>query len=203
MVLAGVMIEERDLHKLEEMGVKDSKLLSPKQRELIFTNIIKLVKTYKIIKVSPQEVDAYVLSDGRTNLNWLEADKMAEIINFLKPDKVVVDCPSTNKKAFAEYLQNKLVVKTTLLCEHKADRDFLQAGAASILAKVTRDEEIEKIKAKLRIDFGSGYPADPLTKRFLKENWDKYPEIFRHSWSSYRAYSKGSKSVKQKSLEDF
>ena len=36
MVLAGIVIEEKELPKLKEMGVKDSKLLTPKQRELIY-----------------------------------------------------------------------------------------------------------------------------------------------------------------------
>jgi len=45
-------------------------------------------------------------------------------------------------------------------------------------------------------DFGSGYPSDPKTKAFLKENWKKYPEIFRVTWSSY-------KKVAQPKLGDF
>ncbi len=202
MVLAGIVIDEKDLPKLKELGVKDSKLLSPQQREQIYTNLIKTFKTYKIVKSSPQEIDNAVLSEN-TNLNWLEADKMAEIINTLKPDQVIVDCPSVNINAFSNYLNNKLTVKTDLKCAHKADRDFLIVGASSIIAKVIRDREIDLIKKKVGMSMGSGYPADPLTKKFLKENWNKYPDIFRHSWSSYKEYSEGKKSKNQKSLEDF
>ena len=202
MVIAGIVIDEKDLSKLKEIGVKDSKLLTPKQREMIYTKLIKEVKRYKIIKIPPEEVDKYVFSET-TNLNWLEADKMAEVINTLRPDHVIVDCPSNNKKAFADYMENKLTVKTSLRCEHKADRDFLIVGAASILAKVTRDREVDLLKKKFGMSLGSGYPADPDTKRFLKDNWNKHPEIFRHSWSSYQEYSEGKKSKKQKTLEDF
>ena len=46
-------------------------------------------------------------------------------------------------------------------------------------------------------DFGSGYLSDPKTKGFLKQNYAKHPEIFRHSWSSYQQYSDGKKSKKQ------
>ena len=88
---------------------------------------------------------------------------------------------------------NKIKVKTSLRCEHKADRDHLVVGAAAILAKVTRDREIGLIEKRIGINFNSGYPADPLTKKFLKENWNKYPEIFRHSWSTYQEYSEGKK----------
>jgi len=202
MILAGILIEEKDLPKLKELGVKDSKLLSPQQREQIYSHLIKTVKTYKVVKIPPEEIDKHVFSDS-SNLNWLEANAMAEIINALKPDKVVVDCPSNNKKAFANYLEEKIKVKTVLKCEHKADLNFLEAGAASIIAKVTRDHEVELIKKKLKMNLGSGYPADPTTKKFLKENWNKYPEIFRHSWSSYQEYSEGKKSKNQKTLGDF
>ena len=202
MVIAGIVIEEKDLHKLKELGVKDSKLLTPQQREQIYSKLIKTFKIYKIIKTNPEDIDKYVLSPN-TNLNWLEADKMSEIINALKPSKAIIDCPSNNIKAFSAYIENKLNVKTNLKCEHKADLNHEIVGAASILAKVTRDLEIELIKKHIGKEFGSGYPSDPLTKRFLKENWSKYPEIFRHSWSSYQEYSEGKKSKKQKSLMDF
>ncbi len=201
MILAGIAIDEKDLPKLIELGVKDSKLLSPKQRELIYTKLIKEVKRYKIIKIPPEEIDKYVFSE-ETNLNWLEAEKMADIINSLRPNEVIVDCPSNNKKAFAHYLESKINVNTSLRCEHKAEI-FPTVAAASIIAKVTRDREVELIKKKLRVDFGSGYPSDPTTKKFLKENWNKHPEIFRHSWSTYQEFSEGKKSKKQKTLGEF
>ncbi len=202
MVIAGIVIDEKELSKLKELGVKDSKLLTPNQREQIYTKLIKEVKRYKVIKIPPEEVDKYVFSED-TNLNWLEADKMAEIINSLRPDQVIVDCPSTNKRAFANYLDDKIKVKTSLRCEHKADRDFLIVGAASVIAKTIREREVDLLKKKFGFSIGSGYPSDPITKKFLKENWNKYPEIFRKSWSTYKEYSEGKQSKNQKSLMDF
>jgi len=34
LVMAGILINENDINKLEEIGVKDSKLLTPQQREV-------------------------------------------------------------------------------------------------------------------------------------------------------------------------
>jgi ribonuclease HII len=42
-------------------------------------------------------------------------------------------------------------------------------GAASIIAKVTRDEEIIKIENKLDHKIGSGYPSDPITILAIKK----------------------------------
>jgi ribonuclease HII len=185
LVLAGVKIKEKDEKNLKELGAKDSKLLSPNQRENLFEKILKAVGSYKIIILSPQEIDKAV-SSKKTNLNWLEADNSAKIINHLKPDKAILDCPSNNIKKYTAYIKFKLKVNAKIIAEHKADFKYPVVSAASIIAKVTRDGEIEKIKKKIGIDFGSGYPADPLTVSFMEKYYNVYPEIFRKSWESYK-----------------
>ncbi len=202
MVLAAVVINEADSDKLKNLGVKDSKLLTPKQREELYDKIINTVKGYKIIIITPQEIDVALESEN-SNLNTLEASKFAELINYLKADISIIDCPSNNIPAYSSQLKKMLTVKTDLQCYHKADSRFFSVGAGSILAKVTRDREIEKIQKKIKEPIGSGYPADPITKEFLKNNWDKYPEIFRHSWATYQVYSGEKKSKKQKTLGEF
>ncbi|MBN1469978.1 MAG: ribonuclease HII [Fusobacteriaceae bacterium] len=199
MVMCGVVIEEKDTDKLLEIGVKDSKLLTPKQRENLFEKIKKIAKSYEIIIISPEEIDKTLESED-LNLNWLEALTSAKILNKLRPDKAILDCPSNNIKAYSNYVKKNLNKEIELIAEHKADLNYPVVGAASILAKVTRDREIEKIKKKIKINFGSGYPSDPITVEFLKKYWNKHPEIFRKTWASYRkiAEAKG-----QKSLGDF
>ena len=44
------------------------------------------------------------------NLNWLEAITTAKIINLLKPEKAILDCPSTNIKAYSDYVKKHLKV---------------------------------------------------------------------------------------------
>jgi len=199
LVTAGVLIEEKDQDKLKALGVKDSKLLTPEQREVLFKKIIAVVKDYTIKIIQPFQIDA-ALNDPDSNLNWLEADTMAGITNELKPDKVIVDCPSNNIKSFTDYLKKKVKTKTEIIAEHKADFKYPVVSAASILAKVTRDGEIEKIKHKIKEDIGSGYPADPTTQEFLKKNYKKHPDIFRKTWASYLRLTE---TKKQKSLKDF
>jgi len=185
MVLAGISMEESDIYKLEKLNVKDSKLLTPKKREHLYERIIEVVKDYKIILVEPKEIDE-ALESVNLNLNWLEAIKFAQIINYLNPDKAIVDCPSPNIKAYTNYLMKFIKNnKLNLICAHKADVNFKIVSAASILAKVTRDREVEKIKKKYG-NIGSGYMADPITKKFFDENFEKHPEIFRKTWAPYK-----------------
>ncbi len=176
-------MDEEDIPKLAELGVKDSKLLTPKKREALFEPIKKIVKRYKLIIIEPQEIDDAVNS-ANLNLNFLEAIKTALILNELKPDKAIVDCPSNNIPAYKEYLQNLLTVKMDLVLEHNAEK-HLQVAAASILAKVTRDRIIVELEKKYG-QMGSGYPSDPATQSFLKKNAKKYPELFRKSWATYK-----------------
>lgn len=198
LVMAGVLIDEKDEDKLIALEVKDSKLLTPKQREGLFGKIKKIAKDYKIIIISPKEIDEAVESDT-LNLNWLEALKTAEIANILKPDKLIVDSPSNNLEAYSAYLKKHINKKINLIAEHKADETYPVVSAASILAKVTRDNEIDKIKKKYG-NIGSGYPADPITQEFLRKNYGKYPEIFRHSWQSFKQTLK---KASQRSLSEF
>lgn len=67
-------------------------------------------------------------------------------------------------------------------------------SAASICAKVNRDAMIRNwtFIEKMNMPpvsrvFGSGYPADPNTKKWLMESIDKvfgYPQIVRFSWAT-------------------
>ncbi len=189
--IAGVVIESGQEDALKAMGVKDSKLLTPKKREELFSKVQSTVKSFKVIRIPPDEVDDAVQSDTM-NLNWLEATKASELINELKPDHVILDCPSPNLKAYSAFIEKKLTHKTKLVCAHHADTDFVVVGAASILAKVLRDRELVELSKKIGMDIGSGYITDPKTKAFVESYWNKFPEIFRHSWKTYKEASQQS-----------
>lgn len=191
LVLAGVCIEEEKIAELEKLGVKDSKLIAPHRRTQLFEKIILLAKKYKIVKVEAQEIDSR--ANVGLNLNQLEALKCSEIINTLKPDIVYVDSPvSPHASKFGDLIRANLKDKgVKIVAEHKADTKYLVVGAASILAKVTRDEEIEKIKKEVGFNFGSGYPSDERTMKFLEEHWEnKLAKYIRKSWGTIKELKK-------------
>ena len=183
---------------MKNIGVKDSKLLTQRQREELFKEIKKIIIKEKTIIIEPAEIDE-ALNSEELNLNKLEAIKTAMIINFLKPDKVTVDCPSTNINAYVKYLKTFLKYEPKIKAEHKADVNFPEVSAASIIAKCTRELEIDKLKRKHNVDFGSGYPSDQLTQEFLKKNYNKY-DFFRKTWATYKNMTEGKK---QKSLFEY
>ncbi len=198
MVMCGILIEEKDIAKLKNIKVKDSKMLTPLQRESMFNKILAVAKSYHVITITPEQIDL-ALNSADLNLNWLEAITSAKIINELKPNQAILDCPSNNIQAYKDYVTKLLNVDAEIIAEHKADEKYPVVSAASIIAKVIRDQEIKEIHKKYNINFGSGYPSDPKTKEFIQKNHDKYPEIFRKTWATYKkiAENKNQKSLKQ------
>ncbi len=199
LVVAGVIIDESQEGELVSLGVKDSKLLSPEHRKRLYDAIIAKYEHF-IIVVEPKEIDE-TLASPTTNLNLLETQKMAMIINKLVPDKAIVDAPSVNTAKFTETLRTYLKKETAIHAEHKADLIYPVVSAASILAKETREMILEELRVKHNANFGSGYPADPITKGFLERNFQKkeFDALFRKSWATYKNLLKG----KQKSLGEF
>lgn len=201
LVISCVAIEEDKLGELKKIGVKDSKLLTPKQREKLYAKIIKLAHSYKISVISAQEIDSR--NAVGTNLNQLEALKIAGLIDELRPDVVYVDSPTSPKaEKFAEMiLKNSVHKDIKIIAEHRADLHHVIVGASSILSKVIRDQEIEIIKKEIGLDFGSGYPSDPITMKFVKEHWENsLSQYIRKSWGTIKELEKAKW---QKTLGDF
>lgn len=180
LVVAAIAIEKSKIHTLEEIGVKDSKKLSPKARDMLYKKIIKLVDDYKISKASPKQIDSAVLQH---NLNHLEAFHMAHVIKKLSPSISYVDSCDVNAVRFGKEL-TRLCKTGKIKSYHHADAKFVVVSAASIIAKVTRDRAIAKLAKTHPV--GSGYPSDPKTVQFVRNWFSKnhtMPVFVRKSWA--------------------
>ncbi|NHI94595.1 MAG: ribonuclease HII [Candidatus Lokiarchaeota archaeon] len=188
MVMAIIAIAKEKLDVLQEHGVDDSKKLSKKKREIIY-NVLNKHFENEIAIIPPKKIDEALISSS-SNLNILEGQVSSQLFNKLNSrisiDEVYLDCPSINIENYSALFKKSIKNKSVkIIVEHKADENYLIVGAASILAKVTRDNEIEKIKNEIGHDFGSGYPSDPKTIAFLKKYYKNY-DIFRKTWSTYQ-----------------
>lgn len=185
LVIAGVLVNSEDIPKLAQLGVKDSKLLSPTRRETLAVEIKRIAKKHVVVKLSPAEIDKVVMTGRKLHrLNWLEAQAMAKVIELLRPNIVYVDASDILEERFKQQILEFLPFKVEIVSEHKADRKYPVVSAASIIAKVERDREIAELKAKYG-DFGCGYPTDPKTMEFLRrclETFKEYPDFVRKSW---------------------
>jgi ribonuclease HII len=202
LVIAGVLIREEKIPALTRLGVKDSKLLSPKKREALSLEIMRLAEKSVVMKLSPKEIDCVVESGRKLHkLNRLEAQTMAMVIEVLKPDEAYVDAADVLEERFKHHIQEGLSFKVKIIAKHKADRTYPVVSAASIIAKVERDKEIAALTVRYG-DFGSGYLADPKTMKFLTqwlETHGEYPDCVRKSWKPARQ-AKNEKGTVQRKL---
>jgi len=185
MVIAAVVVDEDKVPELEGLGVRDSKRLTPKRRERLFDEIIALLDDYVILELWPDEIDS---REG--TLNEFEVENFVKALNSLKvrPDVIYIDAADVKEARFGEDIGKRLNFEAEIIAEHKADDKFLPVSAASIIAKVTRDRAIERLKEEYG-EIGSGYPSDPRTRAFLEEYYrqhGEFPPIVRRGWKTLK-----------------
>ena len=179
LVIAGVLLEKKNIKKLNALGVKDSKRLTPRSREDLYKKIIEIVDDYHIAKIPPRSIDASV---KKHRLNDLEAKYMAKVVSKLNPDVSYVDSCDVNPARFGRTI-SELSENHKIRSYHRADSRFVVVSAASILAKVTRDRAIMKLRKDHNL--GSGYPSDSTTVKFVTKYYKKnreMPKFVRKSW---------------------
>ena len=189
LVIAGVLVEESRLGLLKSLGVKDSKKLTPILRTRLAEEIPRIVERHHIVELDAPSLDKVVNRAPKfQRLNLLEAKKMAEVVEALRPDVVYVDSSDTDTERFRNNILDDLSYRPKVISEHHADDTYPVVSAASILAKVRRDARIDEMKRQYG-DFGSGYAHDPQTIRFLGEYYranKEFPPIVRRSWKTLR-----------------
>ena len=173
---------------LKELGVRDSKGLSAKHREALYPEISKAAERVCWVSIAPEEIDDVVTHGKRLRkLNYLEAVYFAKVIDRIGAPKVTVDASDVIPRRFGKDIESNLGTKCRVISRHKADRDFPIVSAASIVAKVQRDRQVEELK-QIHGDFGSGYPSDPVTRSFFAD-WMRrgkpLPHYVRKSWKTF------------------
>jgi ribonuclease HII len=203
LIVAGVSIDDFKIPQLVSLGVKDSKLLPAARRSYLFRKIKQLASEVRCEKILPKEIDRVVFNGEKFyRLNYLEAKTMASVLYKLKFDKAYIDCCDTNQTRFGQLVSDLVAEKQgitfslgernpffeKIVSEHHADRNYAVVSAASIIAKVTRDSYVKRLRRK-HGEFGSGYPSDPNTVSYLKKVYEtssKFPSITRLSWMTVR-----------------
>ncbi|KPJ60388.1 MAG: hypothetical protein AMJ46_06380 [Latescibacteria bacterium DG_63] len=180
MVVAGVKAENEALSRLRAIGVKDSKKLSPRKREKLFCEIIDVVEyRYRICPAA--EIDT-------NSLTALELQAISHIIDELLTSpaaKVIMDCIGKLSERKVRRVV-PVLPETQFIYMPKADDHHAVCQAASILAKVIRDGEVTKIKQRVGIDFGKGYPTQDTLDfiRRYRNEYGVFPPEIRKRWRS-------------------
>lgn len=135
--------------------------------------------------ITPAEIDA-------GNINQLEEAAFISLILEHTPDRVIIDAPTHPRgiPAVQQRIMNTLKAAPayqdrplpTFIIEPKADLNYSAVSAASIVAKVQRDNDLELHGVE-----GSGYPSDPKTRQWLKSfirTGSDFPACVRQRWGT-------------------
>ena len=193
LVVAAVLVEsDRPLRKL---GVKDSKLLTPAKREELAPKIRELARRVEMRVLPAEELNARMPGQ---NLNEIEVEAFAELLERLAPATAVVDACDVNAERFGRNIGARVTHPITIKSLHEADVRHPVVAAASIIAKVERDRLMSEISASHGA-CGSGYSHDERTQvwlaAYVKAN-NKLPTFARREWET-------SKRLMQRDLSAF
>ncbi|MCS7117407.1 MAG: ribonuclease HII [Thaumarchaeota archaeon] len=185
MVVALFAIEGQRLRELSELGVRDSKALTPRAREQLFDRLRCMGALIRERYVSPEVIDNSSKFRGGRGLNELELKVMRDLIEDVKPDVVYIDSPYRNARRASELMGSVRGVR--VFFEVRADAKRSVVAAASIVAKVLRDRAVTQLG-----EVGSGYPSDPKTIKHLELliSSGHLPEYVRRSWKTVRSDSR-------------
>ncbi len=187
-----------DEGRLRSLGVDDSKALTEEQRESLLAKLTAASEFvgWAVSVLSPDFISTGMHRRGKYNLNAMSHDAAIELIEValargVRVAKVFVDTvgPPDKYKAKLQAVFPELEITVA----KKADSLYASVSAASICAKVARDSALKNWRMKELGDgvdvpaWGSGYPGDPVTKKFLREYVDPvfgFPSLVRFSWKT-------------------
>ena len=129
---AVVVLTEKNKFILKEFGVMDSKKLSPKKRKLLVPKILSLSSDYGIGQSSAREIDKFGIRVA-TELSMIRALKKLK----KKPSELIIDGPLLLRPW--KGVQKNIV---------SGDSKFTAIASASIIAKVSRDNLMERLEKK-------------------------------------------------------
>lgn len=182
---------------LKTLGCADSKQLTEQSREEIFEQINQADYAteslgWAVDVISPNDISMSMYRRVKRSLNEVSMDSAIGLINRaidmgVDIAEIYVDTVGPPEKYQVKL--KALFPKYKITVAKKADSTYPIVSAASICAKVSRDHAL-KVWQFRELDnvekFGSGYPGDPVTKKFLKQFNPVfgYPRLVRFSWST-------------------
>lgn len=187
LVIAGVLVDEKNAEAFLELGIKDSKKISDK-KILKFAEEIKKSAPYSVIAISNGKYNE--LYANMKNLNKLLAWGHARVIENIL-EKTPCDYAISDKFGDDRFIQNALMKngKNIKLDQFTKGESDIAVAAASVLARAAFVEKMQSMSDTYGIVFqkGCGPKVKETAKEFIsKHGREKLSEVCKTHFCTYK-----------------
>jgi len=177
--VAAVYVPDMKIELLQELGIKDSKMLTD-EKMLLIADDIKALCPHSILVLRNEKYNSVQQkgwSQGKIKA-LLHNKALLHVLNKITPtvpDYILID-QFAERDVYYRHIQNeKEIVRENVLFSTKAEQLHIAVAAASILARVAFLKEMDKISKEMNITIpkGASNKVDEIAAKILLTKGEK------------------------------
>lgn len=180
MTVAACFVSSNQIELIQELGVKDSKMLTDPLMRKIAPDL-KEVLTYSILTLGNEKynkVQAQGWSQGKIKA-LLHNQALKHVLNKMtpqKPDYILIDQFAERGIYYNHIKMEKDIIRENVLFSTKAEQLHVAVAAASILARVAFLEEMDRLSldAGVTLPKGAGLKVDEVAANIVLAKGEEY-----------------------------
>ena len=186
LVIAGVMVDEKNAQHFLDLGIKDSKKLSDKKM-LALSVEIKKAAPHSIIAISNAKYNE--LYNNMKNLNkllaWGHARAIENVLEKAHCEYALSDKFGDESLIKSALMKNGRSIRLEQMCKAESD---IAVAAASVLARATFVQKLQDMENTYGLTFQkgcSGLVKDVAAKFIEKYGKDRLKEVCKAHFKTY------------------
>lgn len=185
--VAAVYVPSNKIELIQELGVKDSKMLTDAKMIEIAPSI-KAACTHSILTLRNDkynEIQSKGYSQGKIKA-LLHNQALKHVLNKMAPEKpefILIDQFAERNTYYKHIQTQKEIVQENVLFSTKAEQLHVSVAAASILARYAFLTEMDKLSNKAGVELQKG--ASNIVDKMAAQIWIKHGEEFLRSISKW------------------
>lgn len=180
MTVAACFVSSDQIELIQELGVKDSKMLTDPLMRKIAPDL-KEVLTYSILTLGNEKynkVQSKGWSQGKIKA-LLHNQALKHVLNKMtpqKPDYILIDQFAERGIYYNHIKMEKEIIRENVLFSTKAEQLHVAVAAASILARVAFLEEMDRLSldAGVTLPKGAGSKVDEVAAKIMLSKGEDY-----------------------------
>ena len=187
-------VKAKDIKRLKELGVDDSKRLNDEQIRKLGKI---LIKEFEYSQVSLNNEKYNELVDQNMNMNEMKAKMHNRVLFNLKSKhasikKVLID-QFVNEKSYYDYIAGEKEIIFGVTFKTKGETYFPSVAVGSIIARYSFIQHMDLLSKKygMEIPYGASQKVTQFAKKFVKKyGWDELDKVVKKNFVNYKDLTK-------------